>query len=134
MCSYLLHASNGDRVLHAVGLAFLGEFVVHLPCAENDALHPGWVLGHWAIIWDQALEVCAWSTAGRHSNTHPLPDIQRAYTPALSFTDIHTPTHTHRLTWQHLVKVGPRLGVAQQGFGGENDELGKEDRSEDNEL
>lgn len=94
MCSYLLHASNGDRVLHAVGLAFLGEFVVHLPCAENDALHPGWVLGHWAIIWDQALEVCAWSTAGRHSNTHPLPDIQRAYTPALSFTDIHTPTHT----------------------------------------
>jgi len=55
----LFNASDGHSVVHSVGLAVPGEFIVDLPRTEDDALHTLRILGGGACLWNHPQEVGA---------------------------------------------------------------------------
>lgn len=115
---YLLDAHDRDGIVHASVLAFPDQLIVDLASAENHSLHLLWVDSCGPVIWDYPLKVCACEITHTHTRSYTrrlillqIPEQKRFI---FSVSPANPTLVLSILTWQHVIKAGFGLGMAQQ--------------------
>lgn len=103
--AHLFNACNSYGFFHPPVFALAGQFIVDLAGAENDSLHLVGALSCGAALRDHTLEVCACGIK------------QKGFCTCARICLFAFPLSMR--TWQHAVKAGLGLRVAQQRFGSE---------------